>query len=306
MFSESDDEKNSSNPNIEWKKKGLDNKEKLSRRIDTKKAEEHEAKSKNPSQNVNRSQTPRALPKGLKKIRKKISQSVYDEEDEDELNGFQIFLDPASLEMENNSLFHALNDNEKKVLEQKNTLKTIGSQQNAGKLDAINRAQKINQQAGVGRMDRQAINKDMLDPTFDETKVGKAAAKAASKKLKVKVDGMSTDKYKDVIKGVKTIRDLGGRVEGMKADKVAEAGEKSKDKKKVAEIIYDNAKSKDKVKLEEKAKIIEAKKLYEKTGRNTSQNLSKKQVREQTVRNIENENMRGNMRVKERPQRERN
>ncbi len=93
MFSDSNDDENnnnSSNPNIEWKKKGFDNNEKSSRRIDTKKAEEYEATSKKSNiQRSDRPMVPTNLPKGLKQLRKKIIQSVYDKEGEYKLETFQ-------------------------------------------------------------------------------------------------------------------------------------------------------------------------------------------------------------------------
>ena len=303
MFSDSNDDENnnSSNPNIEWKKKGFDNNEKTSRRVDSKKAEEYEATSKKSNlQKTDRPMTPANLPKGLKQLRKKIIQSVYDEEDEEEFETFQAVLDPNDMD---NSLIFALNDKEKKILEQKNTLKTITSLQNAGKLEALNKTQKISQKAGLGKVDKSILNQEMLDATYDEKKIGKTIKKNLSKKLKINVKNVSEDKYKDVISGVKAIRDLGGKVEGMKADQVAEAGKKKNDKRKVAEIIYDNAKNKEKSKMEERAEKISAKKLYEKTGRIAPQNLNRKEIREQTIRSIENTNVRGNERVKERESR---
>ncbi|MFV0626006.1 MAG: hypothetical protein ACK5N8_01475 [Alphaproteobacteria bacterium] len=303
MFSDSNDENNkSSNPNIEWKKKGFGNNEKTSRRIDTKKAEEYEATTKKTNVQNGASRGPITatdLPKGLKKLRKKIIQSVYDdEEDEDELETFQVILDPNELG-ENNSLISALNDKEKKILEQKNTLKTINNLQNAGKLEALNQSQKLNQKAGLGRIDRGTLNKEMLDVTYDERKIGKTIKKNISKKLKVNVKNLPEEKYKDVLKGVKAIRELGGRVEGMRADKVAEAGKQKNDKRKVAEIIYDNARNKEKTKFQENAQKANAKKVFEKTGRIPAQNLNKKEIREQTIRSIENSNTRGNTKTRD-------
>ena len=68
----------SSSPNIEWKKKqGFETSEKNSRKTDIKKSIEYEAKRKN---NLNKTTPvrPSDLPKGLKKIRKKIKEA-YEE-----------------------------------------------------------------------------------------------------------------------------------------------------------------------------------------------------------------------------------
>ena len=110
-----------SSPNIEWKKKqGFETSEKISRKTDIKKAVEYKAKKKN---NFNKSALipPSELPKGLKRIRKKIKEAYEEDEDEDSYTSFPLGLD--------NGLANALYDNEKRQLQQKNTLANQKMQQ---------------------------------------------------------------------------------------------------------------------------------------------------------------------------------
>ena len=107
----------SSNPNIEWKNPGFDFNEKATLKTNVRKAIEHELKNKNGGLHKSYTPSPAELPKGLKKIRKKIK-DVFDDEDEDE-DDYQI----SALEMMNlfdndGELLNALQDNEKKFLQQ--------------------------------------------------------------------------------------------------------------------------------------------------------------------------------------------
>lgn len=105
-----------SNPNIEWKKNNSDPSERLTLRINHKEAAAYSATKKN-SFNAPAMPVAENLPKGLKKIRKKIRKidvrSGYEDEDDED---FQYI--PDSLEQLNqaNSLMNALNDEEKRLL----------------------------------------------------------------------------------------------------------------------------------------------------------------------------------------------
>lgn len=70
-------EDETSDTNLEWKKKGFESKETLTLKTNVKKALQYEATAKKPVQN-GFSPLPSELPKGLKKIRKKIK-DVYDD-----------------------------------------------------------------------------------------------------------------------------------------------------------------------------------------------------------------------------------
>lgn len=111
-----------SNPNIEWKKNNSDPSERLTLRINHKEAAAYSATKKN-SFNAPAMPVAENLPKGLKKIRKKIRKidvrSGYEDEDDED---FQYI--PDSLEQLNqaNSLMNALNDEEKRLLQQQESL----------------------------------------------------------------------------------------------------------------------------------------------------------------------------------------
>ena len=126
-----------SNPNIEWKKNNSDPSERLTLRINHKEAAAYSSTKKN-SFNAPAMPVAENLPKGLKKIRKKIRKidvrSDYEDEDDED---FQYI--PDSLEQLNqaNSLMNALNDEEKRLLQQQESLQNMKMQQTAGKMEAL-------------------------------------------------------------------------------------------------------------------------------------------------------------------------
>ena len=138
-----------SNPNIEWKKNNSDPSERLTLRINHKEAAAYSATKKN-SFNAPAMPVAENLPKGLKKIRKKIRKidvrSDYEDEDDED---FQYI--PDSLEQLNqaNSLMNALNDEEKRLLQQQESLQNMKMQQTAGKMEALAVAANMARQAGL-------------------------------------------------------------------------------------------------------------------------------------------------------------
>ena len=152
------------NSNFEWKKKGFGKKERLSRRIDAKKASLSDAKKKNDftaslsftaqkNENFNHH---------LKKMRKKIKLALDDEEDdEDSLDVIDLSALSLENEMGENLLYHGLSEKEKKFISQKQTLREIKMQQEASKVQALSAANRFAQKAGLPKMSPSDVAENM-------------------------------------------------------------------------------------------------------------------------------------------------
>lgn len=231
-------EDESSSLNIEWKKnKGFGATEKLTRKTDIKKALEFEAKEKKPV-SVDFSSRPSELPKGLKKIRKKIKE-VYDEDEEED------FYDSAPLDM-NNSLLNALYEDEKKQLHvQSNTLHNQKMQQTAGRLEAVAVADKLARDAGLQGINKKVAGRNIQDATLINNSLEKVLGEELSLKTKTSVRKLSKGETVTMLRGISRIRRMAlaadesqlKALEKMKVDDLINAGEKSTDDKKVAEMI---------------------------------------------------------------------
>ena len=266
------------NPNIEWKKnKGFGTAEKLSRRVDKEKALEDEAKAKKPVtvNNVQRP-LPNDLPKGLKKLRKKIK-DVYDEDEEDE--DYYTFL-PNEM---NSSLINALYEDERKQLGiRENTLNNQKLQQDAGKMSAIRMANQLSKEFGFGNIDKKIINKNMQDATINSRDFEKILKDDVMSKAKISTRQLSKGETVNLLRGIKRIKRVAMQgkeaelkaIEGLKIDDIINAGERNVDDNKVAEIILKKSGRKNK-------------KATAKTIKEKKPNLSKKN--QETIKKIEKE-----------------
>lgn len=157
-----------SNPNIEWKKNNSDPSERLTLRINHKEAAAYSATKKN-SFNAPAMPVAENLPKGLKKIRKKIRKidvrSGYEDEDDED---FQYI--PDSLEQLNqaNSLMNALNDEEKRLLQQQESLQNMKMQQTAGKMEALAVAANMARQAGLTGTEKSGCQNQQTNAPLEE------------------------------------------------------------------------------------------------------------------------------------------
>ena len=231
-------EEDASSLNIEWKKnKGFGATEKLTRKTDVKKARKYEATEKK-SVAFDSAPRPSDLPKGLKKIRKKIKE-VYDEdEDEDFYDGI-----PHDL---NNSLLNALYEDEKKQLQQQNnTLKQQKMQQTAGRLEAVAIADKLAREAGLKGLNKKVAGQNANDATQISGSLEKVLSEELALKTKKGVRKLSKAETITMLRGINRIRKMAlasdesqlKALEKMKVDELIDAGEKSTDDTKIAEMI---------------------------------------------------------------------
>lgn len=228
----------SSSTNIEWKKnkKNFGVTEKITRKTNLKKTLEYEAKEKKP---LTSTKSPKLsdLPKGIKKLRKKIK-DVYDEDEEEE------FFDFIPLNMES-SLYNALYEDEKKQIQQQNIIKNQSMQQTVGKMEAIMQADKMAKQAGLNGINKKLVNSATQDVLLTQNPLEKVLCEEAASKLKTNGKILSTKETVSMLRGIDRIRKMAQAadesqlktLEKMKLEEVINAGEKTTEDKQVAELI---------------------------------------------------------------------
>ncbi len=154
IFSDEDKEKQEES-NIEWKKSGIDKNERITLKINVKEANLYNAKKANDLKAKIKAKNPHEVPKGFKKISKKIKDSMEDDEDEENYILVPIFEDTNE-----SSLMRALTDEEKKILQQNENINNIRQQENTGKDAAIEHAQKLIKEAGLKPIETKIINEE--------------------------------------------------------------------------------------------------------------------------------------------------
>ena len=269
---------NSSNPNIEWKKSGFGTSEKTSLKIDNREASLYKA-SKKLNAVSDKPLTPADLPVGLKKIRKKIK-DVFDEDDEEEEGDFIRNHIPLTEFDESNSLLNALSENEKQQLNQRQNLKHIKMQNDAGKLEALSLANYALQDVGLKGLSQDVINKNMQQATLTADEVATETQKDLAKRLRIKDSTASEGKYIQVLRGISNIRKMSGlkAIEGLNLKEVAQAS----DEKKAAKILLKKTgrKNSDKsLELKQKSALV---KQQNKKASRSKKNLSLHLLKEKT------------------------
>ena len=152
-----DDAEKEGDSNIEWKKSGIDKHERLTLKINVREANLYNAAKANDLKAKNKARTPLDVPKGFKKVSRKIRDSMDEEEDEDDY-----ILVPVFEDMRESSLMRALSEEEKKILQQNENINNVRLQENIGREAVIERAEKVVMQAGLGRADARVLNEERL------------------------------------------------------------------------------------------------------------------------------------------------
>ena len=254
-----------SNPNIEWKKNSSDPSERLSLRINHKEAAVYSATKKN-SLKTPLSPTVENLPKGLKKIRKKIrvidTRSEYeDEEDED----FQYIPDGLEQLNQANSLMNALSEEEKRLLQQQENLHHMEMQRTAGKMEALSAAADMARQAGFSDDGRKAAAKNLQTNMPLENIEEFVVRDILNNKKKGSGKKIPKGKVIQTLRGVKRVKEAGGNkaLQGLSLDMLMKVGEKDLSDEELAKIAA-------------RENNALAKKILEKSGQNIKSRRRKK------------------------------
>lgn len=224
---------------FDWKKKGFDNRERLTLKNDAKEAEAFNARKNNRS-NKKFDLKPQNLPLGLKQLRKKVRE-VYDD-DEDEENG-TIFAPLPFLQEEDNTLLNALTDDEKRLFKQKNTIENTQMQQTAGKMEALQIANNLAKEAGLNKISRKAVELGMQQAVFRPEEIQqKVIKKDVAGKLGIK-GKIEDGKIIQAARGIKRVEQLGGKKAAKNLDMrdIVKAGEEKLDDIKLAELILEKS-----------------------------------------------------------------
>ena len=237
-------EDETSDTNLEWKKKGFESKETLTLKTNVKKALQYEATAKKPVQN-GFSPLPSELPKGLKKIRKKIKDVYDDEEDEDEEENEIDF----SFMEQNNTLLNALHEDERRQLKQQEQQNNVRILQDTGKLDAIHMANKVSQDLGMKGLKQSTINNSRMDVSMGIQTFDRALKEDLSKRTNIKGRKLSEAETVTLLRGIKRIQNVAAAadesklkaIEGWKLEEIVNAGRSSTDDKQIAEKILEKS-----------------------------------------------------------------
>ena len=257
-----------SNPNIEWKKGSIGEKEKITRKTNIKQAVEYDSK----KDNVFKTKTPKPndLPLGLKKIQKKI-RSLADTEEDDEDN-VQIVADPLLMEQNNSSLYNALHEDEKQILKQQETNNTIRLQLETEKINSVNLANKMVKDAGFKGLKKDTLRQSLNENTISTQKTTQTLQKEFKKELKQTDKAwtkLSNKELVDLMQGVNKIKEIGGKenekvFKEMDAKEVVELGKEKNNDKKVAQTIFEKTGRKEIKRDQKKAKAAQNQMLKEK------------------------------------------
>lgn len=225
-----------------WKKNGFDIREHLTLKNDSLEADVYQDKQK---KEKNRKNKEKVLPIGFQKLRKKIRE-VYDEDDEDEEDAYTYTFMPMNQiedENEDSRLLKGLTDDEKNALKEKETLKIVRSQQDAGKMEAMHIAHNLAKEAGLNGLDKKTVARGMQEAIFEPEKMQeKVIKKDVSKKLGIRGD-IEKGKIIQAARGIKKVENLGGQkaTKNLDMKDIVKAGEEKLNEAKLAELILEKS-----------------------------------------------------------------
>jgi len=231
--------------NIEWKQSKNDEKKtRSSRRFDVKKITT--SNEKNNELDVGMRQIKSFFPNNIRKIRSKIREVFDDdEEEEDEINS-ALFLHMNNDEENFSSLIAGLKEEEKRKLQEDQTIKNQSMQQEAGKIEALMQLDKKLKQSGIKKLSEDTINRNMLNVETDEQTFVNATKQHISQTKKIKTSDIAGyTEANDLLKGLSKVKkaDLlneaidDTKIEKLDADELIELG-KEDNAKKAAKTIY--------------------------------------------------------------------
>ena len=257
-----DDAEKEGDSNIEWKKSGIDKHERLTLKINVREANLYNAAKANDLKAKTKARTPLDVPRGFKKVSRKIRDSVDEEEDEDDY-----ILVPVFEDMRESSLMRALSEEEKKILQQNESINNIRMQENAGKEAAIERAEKVVMQAGLGRMDAKVLNEERLkagkvsvdevvmdavkQKAFEKPRKGSNNPRKEENRARTAAKEIAKSRDEESKKAARKLNEAGAKAEPKLAEeKKREAEQKPEAKSAEAKPAPENAKNEEIVKTE--------------------------------------------------------
>jgi len=217
-------------------KKGFDDSERMTLKINVQEALQYEAeKGKKKIGN---------LPKGMKKIKKKVRDS-YDEDEEEgmdedvirSLRELQRHQTDASIG--DNSLINALNDQERLQILQAKNIEITRQEENAGKQNALEQADTNLRKASLRKMNTQEFMNEMNDAIYNPSRLRREAMEhSIAKQMGIKGE-IKKHHEGHVVEGVKRVKELSGdrKVKSINMKDVQKIGKTKMSQNKTAELI---------------------------------------------------------------------
>ncbi len=222
-------------------KKGFEESERLTLRIDALEADKYQKKkTKN---NVNR------ISKNPNKIKTKVRQ-MDDDDDEDEdlmdhtamrsLNRlWRMQMNRQDSTNSDTSLVNALESDERRQIMQNITTEITRQEENAGRHNALAQADKLLKKADLEQMNTQEFMNEMKDAIYNPSKLRREAlATHIAKQMGIKGEIVKHSEG-EVVEGVRKVKSLSGgrKVDALKMDDVKKVGEKKMTQNETAELI---------------------------------------------------------------------
>lgn len=228
-------------PELSGIKKGFDDNERLTLRIDAQEAEKYQAKKNKKMKN---------MPKKTKKLKSKVRQLDDEDEDEDEdlmdhdairslnqLHRMQINRQDST--NSDSSLINALEAAERRQVMQNMTVEETRQQENAGRHNALEQADKLLRKADLKKMDTQEFMDEMKSAIYNPSKLRREAfAEQIAKQMGIKGKIVKHSEG-EVVEGVRKVKNLseGRKVEALDMDDVRKVGKKNMTQNETAELI---------------------------------------------------------------------
>lgn len=251
--------------NFQWKNSGFESSERMSLRVNVKKAIAEENRNTKSVRHSFRNK-PENLPNGINKIRKKIKE-VFDDEDDDLENEYQMSpINPLDME---NSLLNSLSEQEKLSLQKANNLEQAKILQDTAKLDALEKVNKFAKDTGLNSLTHKDIVKEIAAaPINDKELAIKIIRKELMKTTGIKISNDTNEKeLRHLSRGVKKIKKIscdGKDLKELDVKDIIRAGEENLDDKKVAEMLLEKTgrNNEDKNKKAEKLRLTREDRSY--------------------------------------------
>lgn len=274
MIEEDDDTEGDSKPTqFDWNKnkKGVDDSERMSLRIDAQEAIKYQAEK-------GKAKIGELTP-ALKKLRKQVRDSYDDLDDggidEDVVLALQqLQINAVDASNGDNTLLNSLSPAERRQIDQRTNLEISRHEQNAGKLNALLQSERLSREAGLSKMSASDFANKMQDAIYNPRRVKhQALEKNISKKIGIKGE-INKKNVNKVVRGVKQIKEVSEnkKVKNVNTKDAKIIGKKNASKNATAEMIL--RKSGQTARLSEiKMKKINPEQTKE--GENTKRSYSK-------------------------------
>jgi len=240
-FIDEDKDKESTGDGVRRAKKGFDDDERLTLRIDAQEANKYQAKKNKTSANN--------LPKKNNKPKIRVRQLDDEDEEEDDLMDYDVIRSLnqlRSMQINQNdasnsdtSLINALVEDERRQIMQSTTVEITRQQENAGRHNALEQADTLLRKSNLDKMTTQEFMDEMKDAIYNPSKLRREAlAENIAKQMGIEGKIVKHSEGK-VVEGVKKVKVLTGdrKVDKLKMDDVQKIGKKNMNQNETAELI---------------------------------------------------------------------